>query len=321
MVVVFGSINLDLVTRVDRFPAPGETIAGASFATYAGGKGANQALAAARAGATVRMYGAVGRDSFADPALALLVGGGVDLSGVARTDAPTGCATILVDSAGENCIAVAAGANQRVHPDAVPDSMLTPETLLVLQQEVPAAANMSLFDRARRLGARTLLNAAPSRALSLDLLRLLDVLVVNESEATAIAGAAGWPVKPEAFVRAAVAAYPTLSVVVTLGAKGAVARDGDAVWRVAAPEVQVIDTTGAGDAFVGCLAAALDRVEDFVDALRMATAAGSLACTGAGAQSALPGRAAIASLLPLITARGGVASRTRTGTPRPPRRR
>ena len=320
MVVVFGSINLDLVTRVDRFPAPGETLAGTSFATHAGGKGANQALAAARAGAKVRMFGAVGRDDFAAPALASLVAGGVDLAGVAGLDAPTGCATILVDRRGENCIAVVAGANALADPAAVPDSLLTRDALLVLQQELPAAANASLLERARRRGARTMLNAAPSRALSLDLLRLLDVLVVNESEAAAIARAARWPVKPEAFVHAAVAANPALSVVVTLGAKGAVARDGDAVWRVGAPKIQVTDTTGAGDAFVGCLAAALDRGEDFVAALRMATAAGSLACTGAGAQSALPDRAAIASLLPSINARGGAAARTRTGT-RPRRQR
>src|SRR5215470_575780 len=201
MVVVFGSTNLDLVTRVDRFPAPGETIAGVSFATHAGGKGANQALAAARAGARVRMYGAVGRDGFAVPALAPLAAGGVDLAGVAHADAPTGCATILVDRRGENCIAVVAGANAAADPRAVPDSLLGPETLLVLQQELPADANASLLERAHRLGARTLLNAAPSRALPLELLRLLDVLVVNESEAAAIAAAARWPAKPEAFVR------------------------------------------------------------------------------------------------------------------------
>ena len=321
MIVVFGSINLDLVTRVDRFPAPGETIVGTSFATHAGGKGANQALAAARAGARVRMYGAVGRDEFAAPALARLSAGGVDLAGVARLDAPTGCATIMVDRRGENCIAVVPGANAGVDPGAVPDSVLGRDTVLVLQQELPAEANASLLERAHRLGALTLLNAAPARPPRLELLELLDLLVVNRSEAAAIAGAAGWPVKPEAFVRAAVAAYPTLSVVVTLGAKGAVARDGDAVWRVIAPKVNVIDTIGAGDAFTGVLAAALDRGENFVDALRMATAAGSLACTAAGAQSALPDRTAISALLPSITARGGAAARTRTGTPPPPPRR
>ena len=301
MVVVFGSINLDLVTRVDRFPAPGETIAGASFATHAGGKGANQALAAARAGATVRMYGAVGRDSFADPALALLVGGGVDLSGVARTDAPTGCATILVDSAGENCIAVAAGANDRVDPEAVPDSVMTPETLLVLQQEVPATANMSLLERAHRLGARTLLNAAPARALQLDVLRLVDFLVVNQSEAATLAAPLGWPSEPDAFARAAVAAHRMLAVIVTLGAQGAIALDRAGAWRVAAPPVEVVDTTGAGDAFAGSLAAALDRGDSFVESLRAGTAAGSLACTAAGAQSALPDRAAISSLARLVS--------------------
>src|SRR5215472_3957457 len=264
MVVVFGSINLDLVTRVDRFPAPGETIAGKSFATHPGGKGANQALAAARAGAQVRLYGAVGRDAFAASALASLVAGGVDLSGVARLDEPTGCATILVDRRGENCIAVAAGANAGVDPHAVPDWALGRDTVLVLQQELPAEANASLLERAHRLGALTMLNAAPAREMRPELMALLDVLVVNESEAATIAGATRWPAEPQGFVRAAVAAHPALSVLVTRGAKGAVARDGDAIWRVAAPKIAVTDTTGAGDAVVGALAAALDHGENFV---------------------------------------------------------
>src|SRR5439155_5459724 len=140
MIVVFGSINLDLVTRVARFPAPGETIGGASFATHPGGKGANQALAAARAGASVRMYGAVGRDVFAEPALALLAEGGVDLQGVARVAAPTGCATVLVDARGENCIAVSPGANALADPNAVPDDVLGSEAIVILQHEVSAEA-------------------------------------------------------------------------------------------------------------------------------------------------------------------------------------
>jgi ribokinase len=150
MIVVFGSINLDLVTKVPRFPAPGETVGGGSFATYPGGKGANQALAAARAGASVRMYGAVGRDAFAEPALALLSKGGVDLAGVARVAAPTGCATIMVDALGENCIAVAAGANTFADPDAVPDGALGSGTTLILQHEVSGEANAALIARMRR---------------------------------------------------------------------------------------------------------------------------------------------------------------------------
>jgi ribokinase len=301
MVVVFGSINLDLVTRVARFPAPGETLTAESFATYPGGKGANQALAAARAGAVVQLFGAVGRDAFADPALALLAQGGVDLGGVARVAGATGCATILVDAHGENCIAVAAGANAFADPESVPDSALVPGAVLVLQNEVPAPANAALITRAYRAGARIILNAAPARSLSSELLRQVDVLVVNETEAAALAAAHGWPTAAPAFAAAATAS--AFAVVVTLGKEGALAASGADTIRVQAPDVEVIDTTGAGDALVGVLAAAIDARAPLPDALRAAVVAGSLACTAAGAQSALPRREAIVAALRLVTAR------------------
>jgi ribokinase len=288
VIVVFGSINLDLVTRVERFPRPGETIAGRSFAMHPGGKGANQALAAARAGARVRLVGAVGRDAFADPALGSLAAGGVDISGVERVDDATGCATIMVDSAGENCIAVVAGANAHADARAIGDEQLGRDSLLVLQQEVSAAANASLLERAHRLGARILLNAAPARPLSSDFLQMLDFLVVNEVEAVTLAGPLGWPVTPEPFARAAIASHDSLGVVVTLGAQGALAANNESICRAGAPAIEAVDTTGAGDAFVGALAAALDRGETLHGALRYAVAAGSLACTAHGAQSSLP---------------------------------
>lgn len=288
MIIVFGSINLDLVTRVARFPAPGETVGDASFATYPGGKGANQALAAARAGASVWMYGAVGRDAFAEPALSLLAAGAVDVGGVARVAAPTGCATILVDAHGENCIAVATGANALADSSAVPDSVLTPQTVVVLQHEVPAHANATLIVRARRLGARVVLNAAPVRPLSIKLLRQIDVLVVNEAEASAA-------VPP-------VADAPKLAVAITLGARGAILRLDGAIFSAPAPKVAVVDTTGAGDAFVGALATALDDGATPVEALRFGVAAGALACTMAGAQPALPRREAIIAALRFVTA-------------------
>jgi ribokinase len=303
MVIVFGSINLDLVTRVARFPAPGETIGAESFATYPGGKGANQALAAARAGAAVRMYGAVGTDTFADAALALLAAGGVDLEGVKRAAAPTGCATILVDGHGENCIAVASGANALADPEAVPDSVLAPGTVVVLQHEVPAHANAVLIARAHRAGARIILNAAPARPLPIELLRQIDVLVVNETEAAALAAQHGWRVTAHAFATAAIAVtLPTFAVVVTLGKAGALAASGTDTIRVHAPDVEAVDTTGAGDAFVGALAAAIDARAPLPDALRAAVVAGSLACTAAGAQPALPRREAIATASRLVTA-------------------
>jgi ribokinase len=302
MVVVFGSINLDLVSRVERFPAPGETLAGSSFATYPGGKGANQALAAARAGAKVRLYGAVGRDAFAEAAMRLLLAGGVDLRGVARVDAPTGCATIVVTATGENCIVVVAGANSHADPASIPDEVLTREAVLVLQQEVPAAANEAIIRRAHAKGARIVLNAAPARPVSLDLLRWIDVLIVNEEEAAALAAPLGWPAAPSEFVAAADAAG-THIIVVTLGDKGALCRLGGETLHVAAPAVDVVDTTGAGDAFVGALVAALDQRSDSSNAPRRAVAAGSLACTVRGAQPALPDRTAIEALLPSVTAR------------------
>jgi ribokinase len=302
MVIVFGSINLDLVTRVARFPAPGETIGAESFATHPGGKGANQALAAARAGAAVRLYGAVGTDAFADTALALLAAGGVDLDGVKRAAASTGSATILVDAHGENCIAVASGANVLADPEAVPDSVLGPGNVLVLQHEIPDQANAALITRARRVGARIVLNAAPARPLSIELLRQVDVLVVNETEAAALATQHGWPATAQAFAAAAIAvAAPSFAVVVTLGKEGALAASGTDAIRVRAPGVEVVDTTGAGDAFVGAFAAAIDAHSTLVAALRAAVVAGSLACTGVGAQSALPERDAIAAALRLLT--------------------
>ena len=301
MVIVFGSINLDLVCRVANFPSPGETISGSSFATFPGGKGANQALAAARAGATVRLFGAAGTDVFADAAMSLLMPGGVNVDGVARVDAPTGCATILVDDKGENCIVVVAGANAKADPLAVPDAALTSGTVLVLQQEVDAAANVALIARARRAGARIVLNAAPAHPVSFDLLRSLDILIVNEAEAHALASALGWTGTPRDFATRARAASPGLVIVVTLGAGGALWFGPDAALRAAAPKVDVVDTTGAGDAFVGALVAALDAGAAPMLALRRGVAAGSLACTTHGAQPALPTRSAIDALLPSVT--------------------
>ena len=301
MVVVFGSINLDLVTRVPRFPAPGETLAAVSFAMHPGGKGANQALAAARAGATVRLFGAVGTDVFAAPALELLRAGAVDLGGVARVSGPTGCATVLVDAEGENCIAIAAGANAQVDPEAVPDAALTPATTLVLQNEVPEPANAALIARARRLGARIILNAAPARPLSTELLGQIDVLVVNEHESAALAARHAWPTEPVTLASAAVALFPGLAVVVTLGRNGALVHSAGATLSAAPWPVEVLDTTGAGDALVGALAAALDRGAAMRDALHCGVAAGTLACTVHGAQPSLPHRTAIDVALRLVT--------------------
>jgi ribokinase len=303
MVVVFGSINLDLVTRVARLPSPGETLTGRGFASYPGGKGANQALAAARAGAAVRMYGAVGSDAAADSALALLRAGRVDLTGVQVVDAPTGCATILVDDAGENAIVVVPGANDQVDPAAVHDAVLTSDTVLLLQHEVPPSANGALIARAASAGTRIVLNAAPALSLERRLLETVNMLIVNESEAAALATMLGFPTEAVAFAASAATAIEGLEVVVTRGAAGAVSICDDDEIHVAPPPVAVVDTTGAGDAFAGAYAAARDGGNDRATAMRIAVAAGSLACTMHGAQSSLPARAAIDALLPSVTSR------------------
>ncbi len=299
MIVVVGSINLDLVAHVTRLPAAGETIAGQSFATHPGGKGANQALAARRAGATVTLVGAVGADAFAEPALALLRSGDVDLRHVAAVDAPTGVALIHVDAAGENSITVVAGANGMVGAAMVPDALLAPSTLVLMPLEIPLATVVEVAKRARAAGAHVVLNAAPASALDATLLSLVDVLVVNEHEAAVLARPLGLPAEPAAFC-AAMSARFGHGAIATLGAQGAVAATPDQRIAILSPRVGVVDTVGAGDALTGALAAALDRGATLREALAEGVAAGALACTRRGAQPALPARADIARLAATI---------------------
>ena len=287
MVVVFGSINLDLVARVARIPAPGETLVGESFQTVPGGKGANQALAARRAGAEVAMFGAVGRDAFAAQALVGLADAGVDLVGVRAVDAPTGVAIVSVADDGENAITVIAGANALSRAGDVPDTYLRQGNTLVMQLEVPLPEVAWLASRARKHGARVVLNAAPASRLPVALLANVDVLIANENEGTALAASLLMPASPEAFAAAFAAQYGA-SAVVTLGARGALTIAAGRLLRFVPPSVDVVDTTGAGDALVGALAAALDRGQPLAAALREGVAAGALACTRHGAQPGLP---------------------------------
>ena len=295
MIVVFGSINLDLTARVRRLPRAGETQLGFAFSVSAGGKGANQALAARRAGSAVALHGAVGRDTFADSALALLRQDGVDIGGVKSVDAPTGVALIHVDDDGQNTITVVPGANGLVDATSVPLSALGPASVVLMQLETPCAEVTALAKRTRAGGGRVILNAAPAQALSPELLSLVDVLIVNENEAAAL----GPSSSPLEFATMFAARFET-AVVVTLGAHGLVAASRGAQVRLPAPTVAVVDTVGAGDALVGALAAALDRGTPWPRALREGLAAGSLACTRPGAQTALPWREEITALADTI---------------------
>jgi ribokinase len=283
MIVVFGSINVDLIFPVPHLPGPGETILGGDYALLPGGKGANQALAARRAGAEVVLIGAVGADSFAVPALDPLRLAGIDIGLVRSVAEPTGCAAIMVSAAGENAIAVASGANSSVRSDQVPDGLLGPNTFLVVQMEIPASETMTVIRRVRDRGGRSLLNFAPALPIRLDLLHDVDVFVANEGEAAALGADL-----------ASIAARLRRGLVVTRGAAGAMAYPADgAAFAVPALPIVPVDTTGAGDTFVGVLAAALDGNTSIMSAMRRASVAAGLACLARGAQSAMPDTAAI----------------------------
>ncbi len=284
VLIVFGSINLDMTFAVPALPTPGETVIGPAVQVQPGGKGANQAVAAARDGAAVAMAGAVGRDGAADTALAGLVAAGVDLSRVVRTDVSTGAAAICVDPAGRNQIAVGTGANAVARAGQVEDALLGAATTVLLQMEVDAAETANLIRRARTAGARIVLNLAPAAAL--DGLDLLDWLIVNEVEAA-------WLARLQGCVPTAAGLHAALGtgVVRTLGAQGVEAEPGG--YRVPAHPTTVVDTTGAGDCFAGVFAAALDRGHDVRTALHRANVAAGLSCARAGSQVSLPHAAEI----------------------------
>jgi len=293
VIVVFGSINVDVVARVQRLPQAGETLAGRSFSMLPGGKGANQALAARRAGGDVTLFGCVARDeAMCSIALRTLVRDGVDLTGIRKVDAAPGVALIHVDDRGENCITVVAGANAHARAAQIPDAMLSAGTTVLMQLEVPVDEIAALARRASGRGARVILNAAPAATLSAPLLDDIDVLVVNELEAKVLAGSADVDVRATCCRLAS----PSRSVVATLGSAGALCVHRGATRTQRAPPIDVVDTVGAGDAFTAALAVALDRGDAFESAIRQAVAAGSLACGVAGAQDSMPTREAIDGL-------------------------
>ena len=286
MIIVFGSINLDLIFPVPHIPGPGETVLGRSIRIEPGGKGANQAVAAARDGASVIMAGAVGRDSLAASALTLLHEANVDLTRLIETDISTGCATISVDPAGNNAIAVGSGANLFARQTQIDDSLLNEAATVVLQMEVAAEETAALILRARAKGARTILNLAPAAPLAEAALRQTDVLVVNETESA-------WLAQHLDCADGAGALRERLDTVIvrTLGADGLEVASAAGVAKMPAYPITPVDTTAAGDCFVGVLAAALDRGATLAAALERATAAAALCCTRRGSQSSIPSAA------------------------------
>ncbi len=299
-VLVAGSVNMDIVNAVHRHPRPGETVHGLGTRYIPGGKGANQAVAAARAGASVTFVGAVGSDAFGGPLREALVHAGVDVSKVGTKPGSSGLAFITVAESGENTIILSAGANGEVTPedvDAAADALAACDVVL-LQNEVPWETTVHAMRRARNLGRQVYLNLAPARPLSDEELRLVDVLVVNETEAEAVSGV---PVEsPDDAIEAGrrLVARGAEAVLVTLGAKGSVWVDpaGDPILTPAFA-VQPVDTTAAGDTFVGAFAAVRGAGMPVHEALRFASAAAALKVTRPGAQTGIPERADIEAFL------------------------
>jgi ribokinase len=302
VITVFGSINVDLVTRVPVLPRPGETVLAASYETLFGGKGANQAVAAARAArdrVTVRMVGAVGHDGFGRDCIANLRHEAIDISAIVTVDAPTGCAFIQVNDAGENVITVASGANRLLTAEPMQPLSSGSGHLLVVQMEVPPEASIAVARSARGTGGRIITNLAPvPPGLSADLLReicaVTDVLVVNQHEACAAAACLGLATFDGTEAAVFMAAQVACTVIATLGAQGAVAAVPDGhLLRARSGSIIPVDTTGAGDTFVGVLAAAMAEGLELQPAMQRACKAASLACLSLGAQSSMPHREAI----------------------------
>jgi ribokinase len=287
LITVLGSTNLDLIGTVSRIPKPGETVPGDQFSMAAGGKGANQALAARRAGAEVRMFAAAGTDSFADEALKLLRADGVDLSQVRIVEGATGIAMIFVDEAGENVIAILPGANGTMGPADADAALkgLGIGSVLMLQQEIPQASTERALELAKAQGVVSILNTAPFLKTTRAVAEQASIVIANETEFELLTGA-GIDKLDAAMTDWAKSQNQT--VIVTLGPDGARAATPTGSLKVPAMKVDPVDTVGAGDTFCGYLAAGLDRGLDLEAAMRRAAVAASLAVLKPGAQPAAP---------------------------------
>ncbi|MDO9417750.1 ribokinase [Pararhizobium sp.] len=295
MITVLGSINMDLIATTARLPKPGETVAGSSFSTAAGGKGANQALAARRAGASVRMAGAVGDDPFATEALTLLTNAGTDLSQVRIAPEPTGTAHILVDRKGENVIVIVAGANAVVDETIAKKAVdqMARGDILMLQLEIPPASVETALTLAKAKGVISVINIAPLTPEAARLGGMADIVIANETEFELLAGQSGMTAGEREAAMERIHAETAQTLIVTLGADGVVAIRKGTLIHAKGLVVEPVDTVGAGDTFCGYLAAGLDAGLAFADALRRAAIAGSLACTKHGAQPSIPMAAAV----------------------------
>ena len=299
-VFVLGSINLDAVARVDDLPRPGETVAGLSLELFPGGKGANQAVAAARMGAPTRLMGAVGREDSGPSLKTKLAGYGVQVADVKELQGvPTGQAHVWVASSGENMIVVTSGANAAITPQQVTATTLEGQRVLLCQLETPAQAVEALFRAGAAKGALRILNAAPALPQGAALFPLTDILILNQTELATYAKLDQEPVRLEEVSRAArkLMSRPDQTVIVTLGSAGVATVRRDEAFLIEGRKVKAIDTTGAGDCFCGALAAALSSGIELREAVEMANAAAALSVQKNGAAPSMPSRSEVEAFL------------------------
>lgn len=288
MIIVFGSISMDINIPVPHLPKAGETVLGPTYLMSPGGKGANQALAAARLGVKVALVGKIGDDGMGLRAMNALRRAAVMTSGVGEAeDLPTGCAVITRNAQGDNHIVVATGANSTVTNDQVPDEILKPGTIMLLQLELPVGETETMIRRAHERGVRTILNLSPVQPMDMAVLKLVDTLIVNEFEAVQALEHLGLNAGGKPAQQALALARATAGTcIITLGEAGSVAvtKDGKIIAVPALPIDKVVDTAGAGDAYCGTMAACLHEGKKLDEAMRWAAVAGSLACREAGTQ-------------------------------------
>jgi ribokinase len=299
-IIVVGSSNTDMIIKLERIPRPGETILGGDFVTAAGGKGANQAVGAARAGGQVTFIARVGRDMLGNQAVAGFIKHGIHVDYVFRDpSAPSGVALIFVAKDGENSIAVAGGANGRLSPADVKKAakIFAGASVLVMQLETPLETLQAAAELATKAGVRVILNPAPARPLPDTLLRHVSVLTPNETEVELLTGIPVTNNTAAAKAAAKLRARGVETVILTLGARGAFIADADGNRRVPGFKVKAVDTTAAGDIFNGALAVALAENKPLGDAVRFANAAAAISVTRLGAQPSAPSRKEIAKLL------------------------
>ncbi|MFJ7315902.1 ribokinase [Pseudomonas sp. NPDC098747] len=290
-VVVIGSLNMDLVTRAPRLPRGGETLIGHSFATVSGGKGANQAVAAARLGAQVAMIGCVGNDDYGVQLRDALLAEQIDCQAVSVVEGSSGVALIVVDDNSQNAIVIVAGANGAMTPAVIDrfDAVLQAADVIICQLEIPDATVGHALKRARVLGKTVILNPAPaSRPLPADWFAAIDYLIPNESEAAALSGLPVDSLETAESAASHLIAMGAGKVIITLGAEGSLFANGKGFEHFPAPKVKAVDTTAAGDTFVGGFAAALAAGKSEAEAIRYGQIAAALSVTRAGAQPSIP---------------------------------